>query len=307
MRRSSYWFLTLSICGVLSVPVGAIALTISPPLIELALEPGGEYSRTIRVYNEGTVSVRVHPEVLEVVGTESGEPSFVTPVDFDSTSVTEWIGRPATFELGAGEWVEVPFTIKVPPEAAPGTVAAAVLFTSIPLEEGGAVTVFGRTGPIVLVTVQGEIEAAGRIIEFVPVGPALGRGLYDAVPQSFLVRIENTGSIVLVPQGTITIANMFGAAVATMGVNNDGRRALPQWTRSFEETRAGELPENGFLREWRAFGLGRYHATVTVQIGEAAHQENITFWVVPWRTMSLAAAGLLTLVLAGRARRKLSL
>lgn len=307
MHRSPHWFFTLSICALFLVPTPGVAITISPPLIEVTLEPGEAYNRTIRVYNEGAASVHVYPEVVAVADTDSGELEFVTPVNPDSASITEWIGHPAAFDLNVGAWVDVPFTINIPSDAAPGTAAAAVLFTSTPIDEDGTVTVLTRTGPVVLITVAGGAPATGRITEFAPTDSVLGGGVYDAVPQNFVVRTQNTGSVVFIPQGSITVQDTFGRTVATMGVNDDGRRVLPAWTRSFEGTSAGELPENGFLREWQALGLGRYQAQVNVRIGEAEHQARITFWVVPWRTLSLAAVGLLAFIIAVRARRKVSL
>ena len=136
------------------------------------------------------------------------------------------------------------------------------------------------------------------------------------MPIDFYLRFENSGSVHLKPFGEIRIANILGAPVAAVLMNQakqpDGKIApvgnvLPKSTRKFDarwQKSEDAAKPAGFLEqldyEGRNFALGLYTATLNLEYGtkgETATAQT-SFWVLPWRVILVyGAIGIMILVL----------
>lgn len=284
MKSLLLFFALLSI----TFPAPASAFTISPTLVELTLAPGETGSHTVRVYNESEKSVHVTSDVMNMeFGNESGESSFVLPKTNDD-GLASWITWVAPFEVAPGESVDLPVNVSVPESAIPGTYAVALLFN--PNEQSdGEVGIIGKTGPVILVTVTGEVRNEGRLLEF----NLLNEGDWlEHRPNQFNVSVENTGTVYFVPTGSITIQNMLGQSIERLIVNPDDRKVLPSWRRSF-------ITEN----TQSDFSVGRYVATLDLQLGDEKISKSFVYWIVPWKLLGAVGVGLISLVTMTRTTR----
>lgn len=273
----------------LSFPSIGRAFTISPTLVELTLVPGETGSHTVRVYNDSEKSVRVTSEVMNMeFGNEAGEPNFVTP-QINDNGLASWITWVAPFDLTSHQSVDLPVSVSVPEAAIPGTYAVALLFNPTEKTEG-EVSIVGKTGPVILLTVTGEIRNEGRLLGFGLVNE--GDWLQHA-PNQFNVTVENTGTVYFVPTGSISIQNTFGQLIERLIVNPDDRKVLPDWRRSFktENTQSD-------------FSIGRYTATLDLQLGDEKVSKSFVYWVVPWKALAVIGVGLIGLVSISRVRRR---
>lgn len=270
------------------------ALTISPPLIELVAKPGELISRQVRVYNESRGVVRVIPELAHVRFDEtSNVPTVITPPEVSTEEdLISWIERPAAFSLGSGEWSDVSFSLEIPPFAKPGTQAAALLFGAVPESpppEG--IGLIGKTGPVVLVTVEGDQAVKISPVEFRFPGGEVS--VFDSMPLEFSVKLKNEGLGVVVPRGFISVRNIFGQEVHQFEFNRDGLRILPGIQRTFM-VHSARGSVSGIRREWQPPALGRY--TATLAISDSDEKMSLVYWVVPWRSLGSGAALLILFV-----------
>lgn len=277
-------------------PLGASALTISPPLMEFDARPGDSLVDVMKLYNETDEQVTLTASVqnFKAMG-ESGTPEFVE----GATGLASWIKvDETTVTLAPGERKSVLFTVNVPGDAEPGGHFAGILWgTGGNATEGASsVGLVAKTGTLVLVRVAGLVQETGRIVEF-----ATDKASYDYLPANFGIRFENTGNVHLKPAGTLEVKNMWGNKVASMNVNEELANVLPDSIRKFEaKWQKSEVPAGA--SEWQMerqnFAWGKFTATVVMNygIGGQTVTAQTSFWVFPWR-VTLFYVVLIVLVL----------
>ena len=266
-------------------PLATSALTISPPLMEFDARPGDTLVDVVKVYNETNEPLTLTASVQNFKAlNETGTPEFL-PVT-EKVGLASWIElSETTVTLAPQERKSVLFTIRVPSDAEPGGHFAGILWsTGGPAPEGQtAVGIVAQTGTLILVRVAGEINEAGRIVEF-----STDKTSYPYLPVNFAVRFENTGNVHLKPTGKIEIRNMWGTKVAQLSVNENLANVLPKSIRRFEATWQKEVVPTGaseWQKERQNFAWGKYTALVTLNYGidGAVVRAQTTFWVFPWR------------------------
>lgn len=295
----------LQYCGLLAIillfiPLGkAQALTIAPERIELELLPGEALVRNIRIYNEWSRTVLVNPElgVLPAPLLKDGETVEMNKEALKSIEAAFLSYNPDSFRLAPGAWLDFPLNINIPETTVPGGYYGALLFQFIEETgaEAGTISVLGKVGPLLLLSVIGPVQATAEFIEL----RALGRtgGIFDHLPQSVSFTLRNTGNLHVVPHGTLTITNWLGQIGERREVNVTDRVLLPGWTRTFEESIGHlESDEQGLAREWKRFGFGPYRLKLDLSIGDRTVNRELSFWVIPWRLLGLGALALAILL-----------
>lgn len=288
---------------VILLPVfSARALTLSPPRILLATKAGSEVGSVIRLFNESSVPVRVVSVFQNFTAEgETGAPRFI-PADNQTSGLAQWthLDR-SNFVLAPNEERLIHFTIAVPADAASGGYYGAILW-SVHAEGVGesGVNIVGQTGTLVLLTVTGALREEMRLAEF-----SRDEKWYDALPVSFAVRLENTGTVHVIPEGAVEIRNMFGKTIAELPLNAFRGTVLPDSVRRFNvrwEKQLGTDPHSPSLaHELNNFAFGRYTARLSAAYGsdQKSLQAETSFWVLPWRVLALAAFGVLVIILGG--------
>jgi hypothetical protein len=265
-------------------PLGASALTISPPLMEFDARPGDSLVDVVKLYNETQEQLTLTGSVqnFKAMG-ETGTPEFSAT---ETTGLSSWIKLDeTTVTLAPGERKSVLFTVAVPGNAEPGGHFAGILWATGGSAEEGAtgVGLVAKTGTLVLVRVAGLVTEAGRIVEF-----ATDKASYDYLPATFGIRFENTGNVHLKPAGTIEVKDMWGKKVASMEVNEDLANVLPDSIRKFDASwQKNEVPVGAseWQKERENFAWGKFTATVVLNYGVGGQvvTAQTAFWVFPWR------------------------
>lgn len=273
-----------------------LSLTVTPPLFQLTIGPGENWSSSIKVVNTNEYPVTYYARVVDFNAEGEGGKSTFTPLiegTDNSDTLAGWVtlgAKPIT--IPAGESAPVPFAVSIPDNAAPGGHYAAILIGTEPGLDpvtGPSMKVSSFVSSLLFVRVKGDVHESGRIREFVT-----QESLYGTTKADFVLRFENTGNTHLKPQGEVVIYNMWGKERGKVLINqkNSFGNVLPESVRRFEFGWEGALD---------IFDIGRYKAEVTLSYGDEARQNTSAsayFWVVPFVPVASVGGGLLVLIVS---------
>jgi hypothetical protein len=291
---------SLVICSVLLLLVFGVdstnaqeglSLRISPPILEIEVEPGNTYSDYIKVENlDEFESITLYPQVVSFKAKgEEGAQEFIEDSEETSTySLSQWMNISTdTLEIKPLERVVLPFTINIPLDAEPGGRYGAVLLGNQPSTEeelANNVSLGAKSGTIILARIAGDITESAKINSF-----NTDKDFYKYPPVDFELVVENTGNVHVKPLGAIEITNIFGKVVDEVTINEGLGNVLPDSTRKFSTT---------WDRE--GFTLGRYKAALSLKYGEQSENymtDILTFWVVPVKEVAIGLAVLVVVIL----------
>ncbi len=269
----------------------AKALTVSPVRFEVSADAGEEIIDSIILYNDTDVTQNLYTSYanFEARG-ESGTPAFLE----EKTDLATWIKTNPNVVIQPGESKIVPFTIKIPSDVQPGGYFATIFFGTVPPEGSGSqLSIGAKTGVLVLLRVNGEIDEKGGILEF---GTVNNQTFFTALPVSFTYRFQNSGSDRVKPDGFVNIKNIFGGEAAKLIANPVDGNVLPESVRRFEvvwnddgnsvdplSDKASFFEKVSF--EWKNFAFGKYTATLNLAFGATGGEMDpmsFKFWVFPW-------------------------
>src|SRR3989344_6794336 len=269
--------------GFFNVIEAAQGFTIFPAKISLEIDKGAEQSSRIKVTNAGDGKVGVLVSVQDMVPTANSGGFNYVPKAPGITSLVDWITiNKEVFSLKPNESKDVPFTIKVPPDASPGSRFAIVFFaTGAPDSESGQLNVSARVGSLVFLTVPGDFKQTGEILNF----RTNNKFLFQKEPIVFKFDFQNTGTVYFEPKGAITITNIFGKTINTILV--EGQVVLPTGLKTITVA----WPYSGWL-------FGVYKASLAISVtgkGDIASADTMiyAFPIIP----SLGALGVLIILI----------
>lgn len=143
------------------------SITLSPVSSKYKVDAGTTVSDKLTIVNDGKISYDfiVYSRPYSVTN-ENYEPNFTeTPKNADAYT---WVRFAKTkFHLEAGKSVDVPYTISVPKEAAPGGHYGVVFAETQPPESqagGNSVVRKKRVGSILYATVNGQYITSGEVV-----------------------------------------------------------------------------------------------------------------------------------------------
>lgn len=255
MTKIKFIILTaLFALGIFSIQQAEAAqqgFTIFPAKVSLTIDKGTEQSSWIRVTNAGGDKVGVLVSVQDMVPTSGAGGFNYVPKAPGITSLVDWLSiDKKVFSLKPNESKEVPFSIKVPSDASPGSRFAIVFFaTGAPAGEKGQLNVSARVGALVFLTVPGDFKQTGEILNF----RSNNKFLYQKEPVIFKFDFQNTGTVYFEPKGAITVTNIFGKTTDTIPV--EGQVVLPTGLKTLTVA----WPYSGWL-----FGIYKAHLAISV-------------------------------------------
>lgn len=273
----------------------SLSLTITPPFFELNVSPGDAWASSVKVVNTNATDLTVYASVVGFAPSdEQGHGKFLDAATTaaDRDALANWITAvkgPVLIPAGAAG--EIPFSVAVPSDAAPGGHYAAILIGTEPStsgQTGSRVGVSSYISSLVFVRVAGDIKEEGSIEEF-----STAHDLYQDADVSFALRFKNFGNVHLRPIGEVEIYNAWGKERGKIDVNQTGDLGyvLPSSTREFDF-------------EWRGdpswFDIGPYTAVATLAYGENGSKNvssTISFWILPIWKLLVAAAGTIFFVI----------
>lgn len=163
------------------VALAKLSLSVSPPLVDTTLVPGGVRRFTVTITNEGDEDARITPHLVTFELSPEGEVVFLESGPY---SLLPWMTtkEKSAFFLGAGEKKKIPFDIRAPWGARGGRYGA-VLFEALPVDVPFGMAVGIRMGTLVLATLPRSSGVRGKIKEI-----KLGSGKIE-------VEVENVGDV----------------------------------------------------------------------------------------------------------------
>lgn len=267
------------------------ALEIAPPVVTLSADPGQTITAQISLRDVSSGSLLVSGQVNDFVAAgEDGTPKILLEnTDTNPFSLKSWISPLPELLLTPKQIKNLPVTIKVPANAAPGGYYGVVRFTATPPElKGTGVSLSASLGALLLIKVNGAIKESLAVESFTANRDGQAGSIFETTPIQFIARLKNTGNMHEQPTGQITVTDMFGKKVADVNINQPPRYILPQSIRKFEQSL-----DSGMLGDKKLFG--RYTATLNATYGanKQVVTSSLTFWVIPYR---LIGAGIIVLV-----------
>ena len=280
-----------------------LALTISPVRMEIQGDPGQTLRGEVELFNEQgeTKTFYSSSQNFEARG-ESGAPYFLPDTN---KGLASWINVQESVVLKADERKTIPFTIQIPQSVEAGGYFAAIFWSTTPPQSQGSgqqVSVSGKLGMLVLLSVTGELKEGGGLLDL-KIGD--GGRIVSSFPIIFAYRFSNDGSERVKPEGELKVKNLFGFTTVTLDANRQNGNVLPGSIRKFEVVWAEKNQEKsdvvsvekeedgGFFsavgNQWSNFALGPYNAKLSIAYGKdnKTAEASYRFFVIPWQLLSI--------------------
>jgi hypothetical protein len=275
------------------------ALEIAPPVLNLTGNPGQVLKAQISLRDVSNGALRVTGELNDFTASgEDGTPKIIMDDSEPSPySLKSWVAPLPQLLLKPRQIENLPVTIRIPADAAPGGYYGVVRFTATAPElDDTGVSLSASLGALILLRVSGDVKENLAIEEFSVATPSgTVKNMFESTPLTFVQRVKNNGNIHEQPVGQVIITDMFGKKIAGVNVNLPPRNILPQTIRKFEQPL-----DKSVLGNKRLFG--KYTATVTLTYGDKKQTvtSTKTFWVIPYTLIGVAIVALIAGFLALR-------
>ena len=240
-----HWLPTILIAAPLLVGGfvrGQTAVAIDPPAVVLGVEPGAERTVALVVANPGAEPARVRVSLGDWSYRPDGQPTYLDPGSLPG-SASPWITfAPSTFLLPGHGKQRVRYTVRVPPDAAPGT-HWSVLFLQgeDPNAKPGAniATFRLRVAHTIYVNVP-PIRWDGAILGVAAVPPKKADD-----PVAIGIQYANTGNGAYAVKGRLEVRDAAGKVVGQTEVPRTV--VLPGATRVLVANFYGPLPKGDYV------------------------------------------------------------
>lgn len=259
---------------------GGQGLEISPPLIDIRVDPGQKVTTKIKVRNVTKETLVVEAEYNDFVSSgEDGQPKILLKDDEESPySIKNWLSTIPSSTLAPQQQATFDVVIDVPKNASPGGHYGVVRYTGTPAgPEGSGVTLSASIGTLFLVNVSGDVQESAKISDLFSARDGKKRSLFEYGPVGIVTKIQNTGNVHIKPKGTIRITNMLGNTVQENQFNPKGGNVLPQSTRKFDE----------LINKKLLFGRYTIQADITYGENNTIISNQANFWVIPYKLIAL--------------------
>ncbi len=271
----------------------AITFTISPPVINATLNPGDKSEGVMKIINDTNQTQNYTVSVQDfIVDNSQGIPHILPPDTLPQKySAASWIGVDnPSLSVPAHTRVTFNYFIQTPANARPGGHYAAALIgpdTSSTLSNSGT-GVSGKIGTLFYIDIN------GNIVEHADVAAFQANGFQEYGPVTINTLIRNQGDLHITPLGTITLKDMLGRVVATEKL--DQHNIFPGGiARAYQNV----FGQNQFM-------IGPYTAKLAATYGRNNNLPlvaTLTFWVFPWKVVTLVILILIALILAVKVLR----
>lgn len=255
----------------------------------VSLDPGVDEKYQITVENLSSEEQTFYLFSRNISGSQAGGVPIFARDNNEKTGMelSDWITLSTTeITIPGSNSAAFEYTLNVPENASPGTHLGAIFVSVEPpnIENSGAAVGY-QVAHIVDVRVSGDIVEEGNVRQF-----STSKYLYGSSKVEFLVRIENTGNVLIKPRGPLEVKNMLGNKVATLVFNETESAVLPKETKEY----------SNIVWEGQSTGFGRYEAVISPIYGgdgvRKTMSSTVTFWILPMNIIG-PALGVLAFIL----------
>ncbi len=266
------------------------ALEIAPPVVTLTVDPGQTITTQIYLRDIASTNLNVSGQANDFVAAgEDGTPKILLDAnESDPYSMKSWVGTLPSLQLIPREIKSMSVSIRVPENASPGGHYGVIRFTATPPDlSNTGVSLSASLGALLLVTVRGSIVDSVQLQSFTASENGKAGTFFESAPLTFSELLHNVGNVHEEPSGQVTITDMLGKTLATLGINEPPHNILPSSTRRFNELLDSSVIGNKMM-------IGRYTATLSATYGgKKTIEGSFTFWVIPYRLIGAVTAGLI--------------
>lgn len=262
------------------------------------LNPGAQLKDGLEVVNHGTTPLHLAVYAADGFTTDGGQLDLVAK-DAKSTLVGAWVhtDRPDV-TVPPGKSVQVPFTVNLPDNAAPGDYMGGIVTSLTQAGEADQ-----RLGIRIRLRVGGELKPSLSVEDL--------QVRYSGTPNPFgkgdaavTYTIHNTGNAILTARQAVSISGPFGRFGVRAGQIDDSPELLPG------DTWKVSVPVHGVAPALRLTGTVALVPLLTDASGSVAPLANVEgtthAWTIPWALLLLLVVlcGLVVVGLASRRRRR---
>ncbi len=263
------------------------------------LKVGELYGDTVAISNLGTEPATFVIYATDAQNTTDGSFSLMREEE-EPTDIGTWVELGATqWTVEPGTYVNIPFSISVPDDAAAGDHVGAIVAQKIDdpdnPNDGIGLDVRVRVGARLYVRVDGPVNPSLAIDRFDVIydAPSTPFGTRNA---KILYTLTNTGDIRLAPIANLELSGLFGLGSSSLP-ERQIPELLPGSSIEIAETVTG-------VRPWV-----RLTADLEVRADDAAVlvTASVTHWAVPWLSIVILGVVVLALVvwrLVARRRKR---
>lgn len=249
----NFWFLVFEFVFAQS------EILVSPQIIEEKAKARDLLEYSVKIKNQGKTLYHFY--------------TLVESID-ENKALTQWIeifrGRT---EIPAGQEKEIPFSIKIPPNAKPGKYFAQIVFAQGSTAPDAKNNALKFNMPKIVLSIDIEEEAVEKlqIKKF-----QTTNNFYFNQTIRFILELENIGNKEVSPKSSIHIYDKNGKEIETLKIKESS--ILPKESKKFEI-------------EWRANQkVGQFKAVVFGEYGqkdEKTFQDSLYFGIFSWQILIL--------------------
>lgn len=294
------------------VPETPFSVQVTPSPLVAQVKVGESRTLELRIRNSGA-----SPENLKVGlrAFKAGDDGKVQLLDDTPKEIAGWVTfEQPSFSMQSGEWFTERIKITPPKDAGFSYSFAIVISrTNNGSPAPGTQQLVGSVAVFALL----NIDRPGATREFKVEELKSERRSYEFLPAKFLIRLRNTGNTIIQPQGNIFIQRTStGQPVSVLPLNENSSYLLPGTSRSLAARWGDGFPVykpvktadnapnvNKLIWDWgnaQHFRFGRYVAKVVAVYNDGQRDvpivTEITFWVIPWKMLLVAALVLIFLL-----------
>ncbi|MFS8130492.1 MAG: hypothetical protein ACMG57_00790 [Candidatus Dojkabacteria bacterium] len=203
--------------------------SISPPSFDIKANPGDVLNNSVKIENITSQRLDLTAKAISFVA--YGNEGQIQLTDDDSTySIKSWVTfQNPEFSVEPGEVKLFNYFINIPQTVQPGSHFGSIVFSTSPTaSQTTSAQVVQEIGSVILIKLPGDVVENAIISSF------KSDSNYFTDPKIKLDAIlDNTGSVVVQPSGTITVQDIFGNTVQT--VNVQPKNILPGSQRVFDQ------------------------------------------------------------------------
>ncbi|MEO6513260.1 MAG: hypothetical protein ABIR37_01115 [Candidatus Saccharimonadales bacterium] len=297
------------------------SLQVTPSPLVTTVKPGVFKEVDLKIRNASSATEQLKIEARSFTfDSKSGD---VKLRDTISPDIAPWLSfSAATFSVKPGEWYTQKVRINLPKESGFSySFALLISRQNNPSPTEGGRLLKGSVAVFSLVNV--DRPGATRKLE-VPSFKA-SHGIYEFLPASFNLEFKNAGNTIVQPYGNVYIqrSSKDKNPITTLPVNETRAYILPGSSRTLESSWNDGFPafqttpnSNGGSSQKLAwnfehishFRIGRYTAKLVAVYNDGQRdvpiEAEVSFWVIPWKTIILIIFALAALWYFGHWRNK---
>lgn len=300
-----------------SIPVSAqtagdFSLQVSPSPLVTTVKPGETTEVELKIRNSGSNAekLKIAPRTFTLNDTDE----TVTLDDAAPSELNNWVTfSDPVFTVQSGQWFIQKIKITVPKESGFSySFALLINRADVPEPTKGGRLIEGSVAVFTLINV--DRPGATRQIDISEFSSS--QAVYEFLPAELSIRLKNTGNTIVQPYGNIFIQRGSGSEtpIATLPVNETKGYILPGKERTLTTEWGDGFPiykvtvdakgvENRSIN-WNIanianFRIGQYTAKLVAVYNDGQRdvplETEVTFWVIPWKTILLILAAIIGL------------